>query len=64
MCLCVQHGPQRYLPGVSDSSRVWKGSGTTNSEAPESTSRIADGLSTGKQKQCDSAKIYNWCYDV
>lgn len=53
MCLCVQHGPQRYLPGVSDSSRVWKGSGTTNSEAPESTSRIADGLSTGKQKQCD-----------
>lgn len=40
----------RYLPGASNSSRLQKGSVTTNSEAPESTSRMADGVSTRKQK--------------
>lgn len=38
--------PSISFSGASDSSRVRKGSGTTNSESPESTSRIADGLST------------------
>lgn len=42
-----------YLPGAS----IPKGSGTTNSEAPESTSTMADGLSTRKQKQCFILKI-------
>lgn len=41
----------RYLPGAPDSSRVPKGSGTTSSEAPESTSRMADGLSAEIQEQ-------------
>lgn len=43
----------RYLPGAS----IPKGSGTTNSEAPESTSTMADGLSTRKRKQCFIVKI-------
>lgn len=38
----------RYLPGASDSSRVWKGSGTTSSEAPESPK--AEGLSAETQE--------------
>lgn len=42
----IIHG---HLPGASDSSRVQKESGTVNSEAPKSTSRMAVGLSTGKQ---------------
>lgn len=59
-CVCsMDPQSERCLPGASDSSRVWKGSGTTNSEAPESTSRMADALSTRKQKQCFTAKIYN-----
>ena len=45
-----------YLPGASDSSRVCKGSGTASSEAPDS--RIVAGLSTGKQKQCNSGKAF------
>lgn len=39
----------RYSPGAFDSSRVPKGSGTTNNEAPESTSRLAAAFSAGRQ---------------
>lgn len=39
------------LPGASDSSRVPKGSGTINSDVPESKSRIVDGLSPRKEEQ-------------
>lgn len=52
MCVYWIHGERYYLPGVSDSSRIPNESGTTSSEAPESTSRMVDGLSTRKQKQC------------
>lgn len=44
--------PKRNLPGASDISRVPKGSGATNREFPESTLRIVDGLSPGKQGVC------------
>lgn len=40
---------RRYSPGAFDSSRVPKGSGTINNEAPESTSRLAAGFSAGRQ---------------
>lgn len=42
-------GQSRYSPGAFDSSRVPKGSGTTNNEAPESTSRLAAAFSAGRQ---------------